>query len=503
MNRLVLAFLLSFSFFIAKAQSGYEVTINLKNYSDSLAYLTFYQFDKTYIKDTCRTIKNGKIIFKGKTKLDKGIYSIVGQQKNLLFDFFIENDNQILEINSSADANMVSNLEAKNAPILNDFFGYIKYINEQSKKFDGIKQKAKGKSKTDSIAFITKERELLDKNFKDYENQVWEKNKNNLLGTVLNLKIDKLLKDIPKASNGRPDSVAVFKYYKKHYWDNVNLKEDAIVKNPFFYKKLKTYFDDVVLKNPDSVAVEIDKMIVQTVPGSLVNKLLISYFTYSYESSKIVGFDKVFVHMADTYFKTGKANDVYDDPTAVDKIIKKANRLRPLLIGAKAPELFMIKASDQPKMKQIGIEAATTSEEVTRLYYANQEVINKLFFKLNEVTTDYTILVFWDVDCSHCVVEIPKLLEVYHDLKKEKKPIEIISFYTQFEGDKWLKYIDEKKLDWINVYDGAHFNNVPEKYDVYSTPIIYILDKNKIIKGKKLGVDQIKEFINILEKSKL
>ena len=80
MNKLVLAFLLSFSFFITKAQSGYEVTINLKNYNDSLAYLTYYQFDKTYIKDTCRTIKNGKIIFKGKTKLDKGVYSLVGQQ---------------------------------------------------------------------------------------------------------------------------------------------------------------------------------------------------------------------------------------------------------------------------------------------------------------------------------------------------------------------------------------------------------------------------------------
>ena len=46
MNKLVLAFLLSFSFFITKAQSGYDITINLKNYSDSIAYLTFYQFDK-------------------------------------------------------------------------------------------------------------------------------------------------------------------------------------------------------------------------------------------------------------------------------------------------------------------------------------------------------------------------------------------------------------------------------------------------------------------------
>jgi nicotinate-nucleotide adenylyltransferase len=33
---------------------------------DTLAYLTYYQMDKTYIKDTCTTIKNGKIIFEGK-----------------------------------------------------------------------------------------------------------------------------------------------------------------------------------------------------------------------------------------------------------------------------------------------------------------------------------------------------------------------------------------------------------------------------------------------------
>jgi len=46
------------------------------------------------IKDTCTKVKNGRIVFKGKGKLDKGIYSLVSQQKSIYFDFFIDDETQ-------------------------------------------------------------------------------------------------------------------------------------------------------------------------------------------------------------------------------------------------------------------------------------------------------------------------------------------------------------------------------------------------------------------------
>ena len=85
MKKFFFAIAFCFSSLFSFAQSGYEITINLKNCPDSLAYLTYYQFDKTLIKDTCTSIKDGKIVFKGKTKLDKGIYSLVSQKKSHLF----------------------------------------------------------------------------------------------------------------------------------------------------------------------------------------------------------------------------------------------------------------------------------------------------------------------------------------------------------------------------------------------------------------------------------
>lgn len=212
-----------------------------------------------------------------------------------------------------------------------------------------------------------------------------------------------------------------------------------------------------------------------------------------------MGFDKVFVHLSDNYFKTGKAEGIYDDEEVIQKIIKRADKLRPLLVGSPAQELFMIKAEDFEKMKAMGFEDAKNSEEITKVYYKNVDAIAKTFVKLSDVKADYTILVFWDVDCGHCQKEIPILLDAYNEMLKEKKNVKVYSVYMQHEGEKYLKYIDEHKLPWVNVYDGAHFNNAVEKYDVYSTPVIYVLDKNKIIKAKRIEAGKVKEIIKAME----
>ena len=498
MKKLLLAAVFCFSSLFAVAQSGYEITINLKNCNDTLAYLTYYQFDKTLIKDTCTTIKNGKIVFKGKQKLDKGIYSLVSQGKSIYFDFFIDDNTQKLELKSEASPNIGKELTAINSPLENDFFSYVQYINQQNKDFQGYKQSAKLATKKDTLALNNKAKDV-EKSINDFEEKFLANHKGTYIGDVMNLKVEKLLKDIPKASNGRPDSLQVFNYYKKHYWDNVDFKDDGTIRNPFFNTKIKRYFESVVVTHPDSVCVEIDRMLSKTKPGSLTYKLLLAHFTYTYETSKLMGFDKVFVYMADHYFKTGKADGIYDDNDVVQKIIKRADKLKPLLVGATAQDLFMIKAEDYPKMKALGFEDAKNSEEMTAVYYKNVDAVTKMYVKLSDVKADYTILIFWDVDCGHCQKEVPILLDQYNELIKEKKDVKVFSVYMQHEGDKYLKYIDEHKLPWINVYDGAHYNNAVEKYDVYSTPVIYILDKNKVIVAKRIDAGQVKAIIKVIE----
>ncbi len=491
--------LLCFSGLLSNSQNGYDISITIKNCPDTLAYLTFYQFDKTLIKDTCTTIKNDKIVFKGKSKLNKGIYSLVGQQKSIYFDFYIDDDYQQVEISTEFGPNLVTKLNSPTSKAQNDFFDYIRFINKETTAFYLWKQKYTATTKKDSLQIFEKQK-VLETKIHDVEEEFISKNKGSFIADVINLKTERTLKNPPKASNGRTDSIVSFNYYRKHFWDDVNFKDDGIYRNPFFHLKVKKYLENVVYPHPDTLIVEVDKIIDQTTPGSLLYKLLIGNLTYTYESSKKMGFDKVFVHLSDKYFKTGKAKGIYNDDTVIDKIIKRADKLKPITVGSIAPNLSMIDVKNGPRMKQLGFEKANTSEEVTTLFYANNSELNKMFVNLHDIKAEYTILIFWDVDCGHCQKEIPVLLDIYHDLLKDKKDVKVYSVYTMFDSEKYQKYIDEHHLDFLNVYDAAHFNNAIEKYDIYSTPVIYILDKDKRIKAKRISPDQIKPIVEALEK---
>ena len=480
---------------IAYPQSGYEIIVNLNNSKDSIAYLTYYQFDKTYIKDTCLVAKKGRIVFKGKTKLDTGIYSIVSQQKTIYFDFFVDEENQRLEFKNDGAPENIQGLQVLNSSSQSTFINYLKFVSEQNLNFVQYKNNLILKTKKDTLSLVEKQKEI-EQEISKYEIDFYNKNKSSFIGNVINLKIEKKLVNVPLASNGRLDSIAEYKYYKEHYWDNVNFKTNESMKNPFFYNKLKKYFESVVLQNPDSIIVEVDRILSKTEKGSDLKKTVLAYLINAFETSKIMGFDKIFVHLSERYMKTGEGIGIYKDESVINSIIKRAELLKPLLIGSIAPELYLIKASDHAKINQMGFNNVKDSDDVTKKYYANVDEINKLFVRLSSITADHIILVFWDVDCSHCQAEIPKLAEVYNELKKTNKNVKVVSVYTMHDGEKFLKYTLEKGLnDWINVYDGVYINNLVNKYDIYSTPVIYILDKNKIIKAKRVGIDQIKNVI--------
>jgi hypothetical protein len=481
-----------------QAQTGHEIKINLKNCNDTVAYLAFYQFDKLYISDTCKKVVNGNIVFKGKKNLDKGVYFLLSQSKGNYFDFIIDEQSQKQQINSDK-SNLLENLKAVNSKQNENFFNYIRFVTSKNKEFDGFKRSIKEQKKSDSTSLLSKEYKILNDAILENDLNYIAQNKGTYLSEIINLKTDKVVKDIPKASNGRPDSIFVYNYYKKHFWDGVNFQDDAMLRNPFFTNKIKQYFNTVVVQHPDSVCVEIDRMMLKTKQGTKMNMLLLAYFAQTYEIPKIMGMDKVFVYMVDNYFKTGKAKGVYDD-SVIDIIIKRGDVLAPLQLGKIAPELYMIDIPGHDVIKKMGFDTAKTSDEITKIYYANKSEIEKSYVTLSSIKADYLILLFWDVDCGHCQKEVPKILELYHGFLKEKKDVKVFGVYTQNEFDKYKKYIIDNKIDWINVYDGVHINDLKGKYDVVTTPVMYILDKNKVIKAKGIGSDAIKSIITQMGK---
>ncbi len=61
---------------------------------------------------------------------------------------------------------------------------------------------------------------------------------------------------------------------------------------------------------------------------------------------------------------------------------------------------------------------------------------------------------------------------------------------------KWVDFVNENGLyDWINAWNPYSYD-FKLKYDVMTTPQIYMLDENKKIFAKKIGPEQVEEIIS-------
>ena len=110
------------------------------------------------------------------------------------------------------------------------------------------------------------------------------------------------------------------------------------------------------------------------------------------------------------------------------------------------------------------------------------------------------MLVFWTPSCGHCQKEIPLLDSVYNASLKAKG-VKVYAVRTEDDPKQWQDFIAKNHLeDWINVYDPNHYSDYRSKYDVYSTPVIYLLDENKKILGKKLDHSNIMQVIEMQER---
>jgi thiol-disulfide isomerase/thioredoxin len=138
---------------------------------------------------------------------------------------------------------------------------------------------------------------------------------------------------------------------------------------------------------------------------------------------------------------------------------------------------------------------------------------------LYAINAPYTLIIFWDPDCGHCREQVPKIDSMYNlDWKNTgMKLIGVLVDTLRTSNNswpavkkKWTGYINEHKLNgwhhWYQSFDMRETErkkNIPnfrQNYDVYQTPTIYLLDKDKRIIAKKISPEQIQDFLEFQKK---
>ncbi len=421
-------------------QTSHEIEINFKGKTDSIIFLAHYYGSTFKIIDTLKTVNN-KIIIQNDQSIPEGVYTLAGRNKSKYFDFIIRK-NSSFKINVGTK-NFIDSINVIGSKENEYFFKYYQ-LNAQLYKL----------AHSQNTEEITLKREKLIREIEALRKNIFSNLPNSLFSKIL-LTFEE--PQIPKELTSRTDQ---YQYYKKNFWNNTDLSHSNILRTPVFQKRLDYFFDKVVLPHPDTLIQEIDKFLNKEMDDEIFKQVLWD-LTLKYEHPKIMGLDKVFVHLAENYYQNNNRIDISE--SIINNITNRAEKTKKTLIGETAKNLIMVDSSGN---------------------------FIDLYKNINK---KYTLLLFWDSDCQTCQKEIRELKELY---KSQDFEFDVFAVGTEHDLPPWKKYIKEHNLSWINVNGTRSVTeDYHDLYNIYSTPTIYVLDQEKKIIAKNLKVNQIKDFL--------
>ena len=498
MKRFVIALMLSALSMSLWAQ-GYEIGIKIKSIPGDTIILGHHFNERLIPDDTVKLDSKGFGVFKGKQKLPGGMYFIFLPSRNY-FDILIDDNQKFTIENDTVPSKFLENMVITGDLQNQLFVDYQKFL---------------GKCRTDyEKAKNDEEREAVNKRVEDQYNEQITKYPDMFFSKFLTA-----TRDITIPANITDQNERYF-YYKAHYFDNFPVSDGRLLRTALYEPKIKQYIDNIVIQMPDSLIKETNWLVNATRPkGKLVKgendelfRFMLVYFFNKYAKSESMVAENVYCSLAEIYVKDA----VWDTDSFKTELKKKITKKENCLVGNISKNLVLKQLPDDTAkinairpytdvMKEDGVEVETRKpdfedrrNDVVRIL---DEYIKHYggYIDMHKTPAKYTLIVFWEPDCSHCKEEIPKLFKFYNDTLAPMG-VKVWAVYMNRSVDKlgdlhrhinkWCDFVIEKHLmapGWINVN---------------STPTFYLLDDKKEIILKRIGHEQVYDFIKMVEEDK-
>ncbi len=445
-------------FFYGSFAQSLSISGKVDGLADGDVLLGYYYGDKQYVKDTVQSV-NGSFIFQSDEALEAGMYFMLLSDKN--FFQLIVDSSQVFSFHTSVK-DLIGEMKITGSKENKLFYNYQQFTQQKGIEVQPLKAELKTLDK-DSKKRIKLENKIkiINEEVATFKADFLEANPEQLFAKILHALEPISIPESPILKSGTIDSTFQYIYFKKHFWDAIDLSDDRMVRTPVFHTKMEKFLVEYTPQISDSIVKYVDVLIAQLPKDSDLFKYVVNWTTHHYESSKIMGHDAVFVHMVFTYFITRQASWV--DEVQLTNIIDKAMRISPNLIGSIAP--FITLPDDKGVVQD-----------------------------MHSIEAPFTILFFYDPDCGHCKKETPlvkETLEKYMD-----RGVKVYAVCTEFDDVMWKEFIVEFGVeDWINVNDIENSSNFRGKYNVMGTPRLFVLDAKKKIIAKQIDAAALDEIL--------
>ena len=438
--------------------SQVDIDFEVEGYNNDTLLLAYYFADKILITDTLYSEGgSNKFNFSSDTLLPHGMYLAVSPSGDYYYQLLVDGDDQKFYVNINNERERPILFEGSDENLM--FYEYMHFLTvsrEQIAKAD------LALSTTDSTMVsiadqLEQDKKNINKLVEDRQQEILTDHPNSVTSLLLKSNVPFEFPDF----TGTPEELELkkYRYYKDRYFDQVDMSHPAVLRTPVLDQRISYYIDNLTPSAPDSIIQSLDVILGLLEDNEDAFQYYLSNFLNDYGNSKYIGMDAVYVHLALEYYDKGKATWVEEEN--LKEIVGNAKKLKPTLIGRPAPD-FIVKSKD-------GTE-----------------------YTLDSFNKDFTILVFWKPDCSHCTKAMPHIIDFAEKYKELSVDVLTICTKTGKDYGKCWEGVEEKgMLELLNTGDEFHRSRIFSKYYVNSTPAIYILDNEKKIKLKKVPAENL------------
>ena len=458
--------LFGLTFLLNSNAQNYDISVKIKGLDCTNELLLANHFgDKQYLRDTSECI-DGVFHFRGDKKLESGVYLVVLPNKSwfeILVSIDEDQTNYYFETDTTLNPDVLSTIGSFENKLFSDFTKYAskkgRIANELNKELmDSEDEKRKEElreSLTEMSADINMRRAKLADTYPEL-----------FIGRLYKAMLEVKAIDAPKNLDENEAREYQYIWLRNHYWDNIDMSEDGLVRSPVYHTKLSKYLNNFMPPITDTAIFMVDQLMSEIEKGGsdIQYKYTMQYMLDYFQKTKYMCFDKVLHHLAKNYYCNGKA--YWADSAFRETMCMEAGKMAPALCDVVAPDLSM----------------PDTTFRTTHT--------------LSQIDKPVTVLIFWDINCGHCKKEMPIVNSYYDSANKEQ--VEIYAVYTQGDWDGWKERIRDEGYKFINVANAFGLDKFRDYYNIKTTPQIYILDKDKKIRFKKIAATDIKNTVNFL-----
>ncbi len=497
-----------FLFFIFIQSQAQDALIkgNITNYAGQPLSLFKCYGDTLLLIDSTHTNKNGEFVFFKSPHGDElgaspGMYKIQLQKDQF---FFVLYDKQAVEIKTLYEPNVFYNIATDSLVVLSA--NAAGEVNKQFYEFQRIQQKI-------NVAnyFLVQmmrlyplpdpfHKKIEDEYFSRYKameqliidlSNVQKKkqpeqslkmqlmnlstivgsNKQNMAAKIALAYYQSVLPDWKQPDPWRDSIIAL------HFFDYFNPADSFYLQTNILPEKIGLFLTLSTNKKDAYGQAVKDEMLFATAAQEFLEKVKSNKENFDFCLKYLLkGFDKekqftALLAIYDRYLKTEESTC---EPinTQFDWIRKKATILKNIQIGSIAPDF--------------DIEKGT--------------------FKMNQLQSAYTLLLFWATWCPHCVKELPVIKKVTDEFNRKTEPgnLKLITVAVSLDTDsaQWEKFIAENNLlSFLNFSELKGWDGeVSKQYNVYATPTMFLLDKVKKIISIPLNSDELKRQLEEINK---